>query len=331
LDNPKARSSRGPSQAVGPVLLLLGLLSFLFIPVPSHTFFWKAVNNFAHVPLFGIVAILLLNVSRMLFTVWSWPPIRYYVVAMMGALALALLTEVLQSFGATRHPEVSDVVRDLVGAMCGLGLFCTYDSQMSGKWPNWRQFPLRTIIRLSVVLVIGITLFPVVGWTYAYWDRASRFPSILQFASDWEMKFVKASDSELQVVVPLVGWKKSAEDKVGRVVFHAKTYPGIRIDEPYPDWSRFSHFQLDIFSELTSLQSLVIRIDDLHHNNEHSDRFNKAVTISPGLNHIQIPIDDIRLAPVGREMDLRAMKSVLLFAVNPREEFTLYVDNIHLE
>ena len=115
------------------------------------------------------------------------------------------------------------------------------------------------------------------------------------------------------------------------MVFHAKRYPGIRIDEPYPDWRRFSHFQLDIFSEVTSLQSIVIRIDDHHHNNEHSDRFNKAVTISPGLNHIQIPIDDIRLAPVGREMDLSAMKAVLLFAVSPREEFILYVDNIRLE
>jgi len=331
LDSQKARSFRSPFQAVGLVFLILVILSLLWIPVPSHTFLWKAVNNFAHLPLFGIVAIVLLNLSRMLFAALKWLPIRHYVVAMMAVLVLALLTEVVQSFSATRHPEASDVVRDLIGAMCGLGLFYTYYSQVSGKWPSWRQFPLRSIICSCVVLVIGITLLPVVGWTYAYWDRASRFPSILQFASDWEMKFVKASDSELQVVVPPVGWKKSAEDKVGRVVFHAKRYPGIRIDEPYPDWRRFSHFQLDIFSELTSLQSIVIRIDDLHHNNEHSDRFNKAVTISPGLNHIQIPIDDIRIAPVGREMDLRAMKAVLLFAVNPREEFTLYLDNIHLE
>jgi hypothetical protein len=128
-----------------------------------------------------------------------------------------------------------------------------------------------------------------------------------------------------------VGWKKSPKDKVGRVVFHAKTYPGIRIDEPYSDWRGYTYFQLEIFSELSTLQLITIRIDDLHHNNEYSDRFNKAVTISPGLNHIQIPIDDIRLAPVGREMDLSAIKTVLLFAVNPREEFILYVDDIRLE
>jgi len=267
----------------------------------------------------------------MLFAALSWPPIRHYVVAMMGVLALALLTEALQSFSTTRQPQVSDVVHDIVGGMCVLGLFFTYDPLVSGRWAQWRQFPRQAIIRLCVVLVLGITLVPVVGWTYAYWDRARRFPSILQFSSVWEMKYVKTLNSELHVVMPPEGWKKSAEDQVGRVVFHPKTYPGIRIDEPYPDWRGYSKFQLDIFSELPAPQSLVIRIDDLHHNQEHADRFNKAFTISPGPNHIQIPLDDIRQAPIGREMDLSAMKAVLLFAVNPPEEFTLYFDNIHLD
>ena len=327
----KARSSRNLSQIVGLVLLLLGILSFLFLPGPSHNFLWKAVNNFAHVPLFSIVAILLLQLSRTLFMACSWSPIRHYVIAMMGVLTLALLTEMLQSFSATRQTEVSDVLRDLVGAVCGLGLFFTYDSQMSGKWTLWRQFPRHTILRLCVVLVLGAVLFPVVGWTYAYWDRASRFPYLLQFESDWEMKFVKASDSALQVVTPPERWKRSAEDKVGRVVFYTKKYPGIRIDEPYPDWRGYTHFQLDIFSDLPTTQSIVIRIDDVQHNNENTDRFNQTVTILPGLNHINIPLDDIRLAPEGREMDLHAMKAVLLFAVNPSEEFILYVDNIRLE
>ena len=331
MDIQTSRLTRNPYSAFALVLLLFGVLSLLLIPVPSHTFLWKAVNNFSHVPLFGVVAILLLWLSRILIIPPGRPAIRHYVIAMLGVLVLALLTEVLQSLSATRHPEMSDVVHDLVGAMCGLGLFFTYDQQVLGKWAQWGQFPRNAVMRVGVVLVLGLTLLPLMGWTYAYWDRASRFPSILQFASDWEMKFVKASDSELQVVVPPVRWNKSPEDKVGRVVFHPKMYPGIRLDEPYPDWRRFSHFQLDIFSELTSLQSIVIRIDDFHHNNEYSDRFNKAVTISPGLNHIQIPIDDIRLAPVGREMDLSAMKAVLLFAVSPREEFTLYLDNIRLE
>lgn len=331
MDSQKPRTSRNPSQAVGLAFLLLGILSLLFIPVPSQTFLWKAVNNFAHVPLFGLVAILLLTKSRMVFTTSSWPAIRHYIVAMLGVLALALFTEAFQSLSATRQSEMSDVVHDLVGATCGLALFFTYDQQVSGKWVQWRQFPRNATLRFCVVLLLGLTLQPVLGWAYAHLDRASRFPSLLQFSSSWEMKFVKGSDSDVQMVPPPLGWRKSADDWVGQVVFHPKIYPGIRIDEPYPDWRGYTYFQLDIFSELPMPQMIAIRIDDRHHKNEHGDRFDKAITILPGLNHIQIPLDDIRQAPVGREMDLSAMKVVALFAVNPREEFTLYLDNIRLE
>lgn len=331
MNSQKARSIRIPSQAVGLAFLLLGILSLLFIPVHSHTFLSKAVNNFSHVPLFGLVAILLLKGSRMVFPILSWPAIRHYMVAILGVLALALLTEALQSLSATRQAEVSDILLDLVGATCGLALFFTYDRQLSGKYVQWQHFPRNAILRFCVVVLLGVMLQPVVVWAYAYWDRASRFPSLLQFSSEWEMKFVRVSDSELQVVAPPNGWKKSAEDPVGQVVFHPKTYPGIRIDEPYPDWRGYANFQLDIFSEWPTPQSITIRIDDLHHNNEHSDRFNKAITISPGLNPIQISLDAIRQAPVGRELDLTAIKTVLLFAVNPPEAFSLYLDNIRLE
>ena len=282
-------------------------------------------------PLFGLVAILVLKGARMVFPTSSRFLLQDYIMAMLGVLMLALFTEALQSLSATRQAELSDILLDLVGATCGLALFFTYDQQVSRKWAQWRQFPRKAILRFCVLLLLGAMLQPVVIWAYAYWDRASRFPSLLQFSSDWEMKFVQASDSELQVVAPPEGWKQSAKNKVGQLVFHPKTYPGIRIDEPYSDWRGYTFFQLDIFSELPNSQSIAIRIDDLHHNNEYSDRFNKAITISPGLNQIQIPLDAIRQSPVGRELDMSAIRMVLLFAVNPPEEFTLYLDNIRLE
>lgn len=322
---------RTSAQIVVQALCLLGVLSLLWIPVPSQTFLWKAANNFAHVPLFALVAILLLRVSRIWNKAATRTPLRHYRFAMAGVLAFALLTEALQSLSATRHPELSDVGRDLLGAICALGWSVTGDQQMSGKLAQWRKCPRSVMIRSCVMLILGLTLLPVAGWTYAYWDRAMRFPDFLQFSSYWEMKFVQVSDSDLHVVPPPAGWKKSAGDRVGLVVFHTKKYPGIRIAELYPDWRGYSSFQLDIFSELSRPQSMVIRIDDIHHNNEHSDRFNKVITISPGLNHIRIPIDDIRQALVGREMDLSAMKAVLLFAVNPPEAFSLYIDNVRLE
>ncbi|MCA9500923.1 MAG: hypothetical protein MRJ67_15725 [Nitrospirales bacterium] len=71
-------------------------------------------------------------------------------------------------------------------------------------------------------------------------------------------------------------------------------YPGIRLEELYPDWQGSSHFRVEVYSGLPVARSLIIRIDDSHHNHEYADRFNQAITISPGLTHNNIPLDDIR-------------------------------------
>ena len=299
--------------------------------MPSHTFLWKAVNNFGHVPLFGLVAILLLWVSRTFIKRPGEQGIQHYGMALLGVLVLALLTEALQSLNVARQPTVSDVFHDLLGAMCALILFFTYDTHATGPWSQWRKFPRNVLLRLVVILVVSITLLPVFEWAHAYWDRANRFPSLLKFSSDWDMKFVKMHDSELQVVLPPVGWKRSSDDLVGRVEFHTKKYPGIYLEEPYPDWRKYTYLQFDIYSELSGPQPIGIRIDDTYHTTQYENRFNRRIMISPGLNHIQIPLDDIRQAPVGRKMDLAAIRKVLLFAVNPSEKFSLYFDSIRLE
>ena len=311
--------------------VLLGILSLLFIPLPSHTFLWKAVNNFAHLPLFGVVALLLLVISRKVFKEFGWSPGQHYGMVFIGVLTLALLTEGLQTFSVTRQFEISDIVRDLVGAMCGFGLLLTYEKHLPGAWAKWSHSPYNTLIRVVVLIVILAALIPTIEWVYVYWDRASRFPSLLEFSSDWEMKFVQPSNSELQVMRPPEGWEKPVGDKVGHILFYTTTYPGFRIEEPYPDWRDYSSLRFDIFSELPMSQSISIRIDDAHHNRTYEDRFNRRITIFPGPNHIQIPIDDIRFAPKDREMDLSAIRRILLFTVSPPKEFTLFVDSIRLE
>lgn len=115
-------------------MFLVGLLSLLFFTVPTHTFFWKAVNNSGHVPLFMVVGMLLLHLSRLLTAKLSWPPIRHYAVALGGVVVLALLTEALQALIPMRKPQVSDVMHDVLGALCGLAWALTTDHSLSGMW-----------------------------------------------------------------------------------------------------------------------------------------------------------------------------------------------------
>ena len=313
------------------LLILFGNMAVLWIPVPTHTALWKAFNNFCHVPLFGGMAIILLYLARQLGEPRGWSVGSHYGMAFIGAVLLGVVSEGLQLLSSSRYGEWSDLLLDVLGSVCALGLYATYDRNLTGSLAGWRQAPRKYMVHAGVGLLVVVALSPVLTWAYAYWDRAARFPSLCQFSSAWEMMFVRGTNSELQIVPPPIGWKKSRVDTVGHVVFHPKKYPGIRVDEPYPDWRGFEEFSLEVYSELSGPQELSIRIDDAHHNQEHADRFNRGVIIKPGLNHIQIPLEEIRQAPVGREMDLAAIKTLILFAVNPPEEFSLYIDNLRLE
>jgi hypothetical protein len=69
---------------------------------------------------------------------------------------------------------------------------------------------------------------------------------------------------------------------------------------------------------------ITVRIDDAahQHNLAFHDRFTRAFTLQPGPNRIEVPLDDVRVAPRDRELDLERVESLLIFAVDlarPRE------------
>ncbi|WP_447965250.1 VanZ family protein [Nitrospira sp. Ecomares 2.1] len=306
-------------------------MTLLWIPLPSPNILRKVFYDFCHVPLFGVVAMILLYLARQRGEPRGWSVGSQYGLAFIGAVILGALAEGMQSFNSSRFAEWSDFLLDVLGAVGALGLSFTYDQRFTGRMAIWRVAPRKQLVQVGVGLLVVIALSPVLVWSYVYWDRDARFPSLVQFSAAWEMMLVNGRDAAVQIVPPPLGWGKPQVDTVGLVLFYPKPYPGIRLREPYPDWKGFSHFHFEVYSELPEAQSLIIRIDDAQHNNDYTDRFNQAITISPGLNHIHIPLDDIRLAPVGREMDLSAIKNVGLFAINPPEEFSLYLDNFRLE
>ena len=323
-------SPRPHFSVVGSGLLAITLLlSLLWVPFPFRSFLWIAIYNFAHVVLFALLAILLVIVSRHLFLHWPSQNGKHYAVASIGILILAVSSEMFQIFSSTRYPSVGDVLRDLIGGAYGLVWFVTVDRQCTG-WSRWQQAPRNHLVRLGVFLLLLATLTPVIVWGNAYRHRAMQVPVLCQFTSGWEMLFVSTKGSDLQVVSPPSGWAKSPGDKVGRVVFHPVRYPSVRITQPYPEWRGFGYFAVDIFSELPEEHTIVLRIHDQQHNWQYEDRFNTAITVAPGFNRIRIPLNEIRNAPAGREMDLSAIQSVVFFAVSPSESFVLYFDNIRL-
>ncbi|MBI5266876.1 MAG: succinyl-CoA synthetase subunit beta, partial [candidate division Zixibacteria bacterium] len=76
---------------------------------------------------------------------------------------------------------------------------------------------------------------------------------------------------------------------------------------------------------------LGLRIDDIHHNYEDTDRWTGRIAVVPGPNHLRIGLEQVRKGPVGRETDMSAIRRIILFAHKPQQPVTLYLDRIWLE
>ena len=75
----------------------------------------------------------------------------------------------------------------------------------------------------------------------------------------------------------------------------------------------------------------MLRIDDQQHNQAYSDRFNRSLTLMPGRNRIKIPLSRVVQAPAGRDMDIKHIAGLALFAVDVEDVIRLYPGLIQLE
>ena len=107
-------------------------------------------------------------------------------------------------------------------------------------------------------------------------------------------------------------------------------YPGFGLRDPFPDWSNAMSFNMDVYLPTKQTVELHIRIHDETHNEDYFDRFNMTVTLRPGLNQIQIPIQDIKSGPENREIDLTKIAGIYLFVIEPAEDVTIMLDNWQL-
>jgi hypothetical protein len=268
---------------------------------PVHTLFWGAVFDGGHPPMFGAFALLVL----VLLSRWRVIGIGLYLLAFVVALGLGIATELLQARWFT-DTNPGDVLRDAIGITAFLLCHAAF---------------ARRRRRTGLLLLAGAIFFsayvPVIATFRAYVKRDAALPVIFNFDAPWQKQFLKTNGCD---VLPH-----------GRLVFRPGEFPGIIIEEPYPNWNGWEEVTFRVSSSLPRPVSLVVRIDDIQHNNEYWDRFNRAFTIMPGDNPISIPVADIGAAPKTRKFDLAHVRRIFLFVPAPKESLTLQVSELRLK
>jgi hypothetical protein len=184
---------------------------------------------------------------------------------------------------------------------------------------------------LTAAVLLAVAFLRVATVAVAYLGRDAAFPRICEFDDPWESTFVEVEDAVLARGERPAGWRREEPGRAARVTFLPAPYPGLSIREPHPDWTGYRRLVFEVYSEAPTQVDLNLRIDDVHHNDDYADRFNRVLAIEPGSNRISISLEEVRRGPRMRLMDMARVRGLTLFAVDPPVAFTVYLDGIRLE
>jgi hypothetical protein len=303
--------------------LAVGLLLFLFLgDKPPGSRFWNAFFNAGHAVLFGVIALLV----RHWVVAWraAFGPARSGLAAFAATVVIGAATEVVQALQARSDPSLEDLLRDAAGA-AGFLLLAWAAASRSSR----RAARLAAVAAALVVLVAALWVLILTSARYVARDRA--YPTL--FALDgrwWERDFIELRRNRLTP-----GARPAADGPAGstlaRLDLNPGLYSGVSFDEPYPDWRARDALTLTIVSDLDAPLAMVIRIHDARHDQRYRDRFNRRLTVVPGVNRVRIPVEEIRAAPDRRPMDLRRIRGVLLFAYDLKKPAHVYLGPLRLE
>ena len=314
-------------QTLLPILAFLAATVSLLVPLPAGSILFDEVQNSGHSILFGILALVALYRLGAVGGATRVRGFKHYLLAFGLTLCFGILTEVAQNFTG-RDGNPYDVLMDTVGILAFLAFYWTIDSSQI-EYSTRVGKSGRMAIRLISVLLVATAFVPLTTWSLAYLTRNHQFPLICDFSSRLSSKFAIPQESVMEIVTPPVKWA-DAPSKVGKVTFSTGEYPGVRIDEPYPDWRGFSEFYFSIYSDNPDTIRFALRIDDSHHNYQLADRFNDHLLVLPGVNRYAFSLEKVKLGPVHRETDMAHIASFTIFTSPPSKPFVLYFGQIGL-
>jgi len=233
------------------------------------------------------------------------------------AIGVGIAIEFVQRF-VGRDASWNDVLHNLFGVW--LGLF-------------WGQKPTRLVWRLRFVclLLIAPAFWLVVYSGIADIVMRKQFPLINSFESNYELAHVQ--NNPLRVNTSQDNLLHTHGDYGLQVVLSTKKYAGLRLVS-YGDWSGHKLLQMDFYNPDSEPLELVLKISDAHHDlgkNRFNDRFNRALILMQGWNQVQIDLEDVRTAPLGRVMQMNQIRGVEVFAVQLPGPRKFYWDNIRLQ
>ncbi|HVF16033.1 MAG TPA: VanZ family protein [Steroidobacteraceae bacterium] len=306
--------------------LSIGILlaAVVFSPDPGVSRASAAIHDFAHAPIFGCIALLILSWLRSQPAMQSWSVPKQYIVAFVTAFVLGLVTEIAQMYAA-RDASWIDLRSDALGAAAFCGLFTMLDRRIASS-------TVRTIGVIAAVALLAWHSVPAVQVTLAYVHRSQDFPSLIDARDSRPDGFASPFRSQGEYTHLPTIFAQVQNERALRLRFGGKDWVGLDLDEPYPDWSGYRTMNLDLTNPNDASLRLAIRVHDRTHNWRFDDRFNHGFTLAARTRATySIALADIERAPLARRLDLKHIANVQLFTAGTNVGRDIYVSRIWLE
>lgn len=289
-------------------LLLLLALPFFFISGPAaySTALFRALWDCGHL-LFFAGLVVALN------TAIDFSKVRAGILLTLAVVIVGGLIELVQSYTG-RDGSWQDLLRDLAGTW--LGLFWVQKASVQ-IWLG----------RIFAVLLLLPTLVPVYTAAQVQHRAEQKFPLLADFETEVDLH------SALGKVERSNTYHSRGNFSL-KVQLTAEKYSRVALVNFFNSWQGYSALLFDIYNPEPQPMDLQLRIDDVQHlmgDNLHSDRFNHSLHLEPGWNAITISVAEIQHAPATRLLQLDAINSIIIYAVQLPSEQSIYLDNLRLQ
>jgi hypothetical protein len=292
--------------------VLLAALSLLFLPIwPWKGLLSDETLNLGHLPLFGLVAYLLLLLMRRK----HGPGKGAFIGSLLGGLFLAAASEFAQTY-TRRNADLRDFFHDVLGLVLVLGGVYVY---------RRRRLALTALYAVFALTSLGLALSPVTRLVLAAPKLVQAFPSLGSFEASWELAYWRAVGRSRVVRSQQV----SSEGKWSlRVLCRPSPYPGTQITGFPKDWSSYRALRFDVYVPGSDTLKLYLRIDDRAVSGSRRHSLTRSYMLRPGWNKETLPMDDLAQAfgrapgNVGRG---------IFFLADPKRSATFHLDNVALQ
>jgi len=282
----------------------------------SHSLLIDKIINFGHVPLFMVVAAMVLWILD--WKNWPLTSLMNYILTGLISCILSFITEVLQQITPGRSFELNDIIHDIMGCTIFLLLIYQYRRNVQKK--------TSLVLSLTAVLLLILAAMPFIIVSLDEIRAGRDFPLLASFETDSELGRWKIEEKFERT--PLYSTHRQ---HALRVDLSPGLYPGVSLNYPPRNWKGYDTLTFDAFLEGADPLALTVRINDLAHNEEYEDRYNRTFTLQSGPNQLSISLSEVEHAPKGRLMDMEHISILCIFSYKLKEPRTVYFDNFRLE